>query len=529
MYLEGGLPDPAAELYERSIAYAIEHNIKPENLAYSKLAQVYLQKGDIKAAEETLKKSGYPNNLVMAQIYAARGRDDSAYAGFKKELEHSVTPDQRLNKAQALQGLSALYFSDGERDLALDHGLKAYKLADSLGNRKFKQQAARLLSMIYGQAGDNKKSLEFLRIADALRDSIAGMDFQNVLAYYENKSAIEKEQARVKVLSAEKSLQEQKTEEQRKSKNLILLMSLIALSAAMVVIINVQRQKKKIQGQNFVIDEQRREVELALSELKSTQAQLIQREKLASLGELTAGIAHEIQNPLNFVNNFSEVNSELISEMNVEIGSGNLQSAGQLAKSIVENQEKIVHHGKRADAIVKSMLQHSQGGLGKKEPTDINALAEEYLRLAYHGLRAKDNSFNVDYKTAFDSSIGKVKVVPQEIGRVLLNLINNAFFAVSERQKAQGNGYKPEVRVSTKRLRDRIEIRVSDNGMGIPSKLLDKIFQPFFTTKPAGQGTGLGLSLSYDIVTKGHGGTINVETKEGEGTSFLVEIPIEAA
>ncbi|HET6994708.1 MAG TPA: ATP-binding protein, partial [Chitinophagaceae bacterium] len=249
-------------------------------------------------------------------------------------------------------------------------------------------------------------------------------------------------------------------------------------------------------------------------------------EKMASLGELIAGIAHEIQNPLNFVNNFSEVNKELLDEMNEKIAEGSYEEAKTIAKDVAENQEKITVHGKRADAIVKGMLQHSRASSGQKEPTDINALVDEYLRLAYHGLRAKDKSFHARFETDFDNSITNITVVPQEIGRVILNLLNNAFYAVTEKKKTADDGYTPTVSITTRKKSDRVEIKVNDNGNGIPQKILDKIFQPFFTTKPAGQGTGLGLSLSYDIITKGHGGELKIETREGEGSSFIILLPI---
>jgi signal transduction histidine kinase len=270
---------------------------------------------------------------------------------------------------------------------------------------------------------------------------------------------------------------------------------------------------------------QAKEIEKAYLELKTTQAQLIQSEKMASLGELTAGIAHEIQNPLNFINNFSEVNKELLAEMNDEIDKQHYDEVKNIAKDVIDNQEKINHHGKRADAIVKGMLQHSQSSIGAKEPTDINALADEYMRLAYHGLRAKDKSFNATLKTDFDKSIGKINIIPQDIGRVMLNLINNAFYAVDDKNKQHPKGYEPTVIVHTKNMHDKVSISVKDNGNGIPQKVLDKIFQPFFTTKPTGQGTGLGLSLSYDIV-KAHGGEIKVDTKEGEFTEFVIHLPI---
>jgi two-component system, NtrC family, sensor kinase len=274
------------------------------------------------------------------------------------------------------------------------------------------------------------------------------------------------------------------------------------------------------------ITQQKEELQKTVEELKATQAQLIQSEKMASLGELTAGIAHEIQNPLNFVNNFSEVNTELIDELQQEIAKGNLAEIKSIAEDIKSNELKINHHGKRADAIVKGMLQHSRIGSGAKELTDINALADEYLRLAYHGLRAKDKTFNATMKTDFDTSFGNLNVVPQDLGRVILNLITNAFYAVAEKKKRQIPGYDPIVSVATKKINNKVEIRVADNGLGIPPKVMDKIFQPFFTTKPTGEGTGLGLSMSYDIITNGHGGELLVKTREGEYAEFIIKLPV---
>lgn len=276
---------------------------------------------------------------------------------------------------------------------------------------------------------------------------------------------------------------------------------------------------------------QKEQVENALAELKSTQALLIQSEKMASLGELTAGIAHEIQNPLNFVNNFSEVNVELIQEMKEALEKGDGEEALALSKDIEDNSQKIILHGKRADSIVKGMLQHSRSSSGTKEPTDINALTDEYLRLAYHGLRAKDKTFNAEIRTDFDTRIGTINVCPQDVGRVILNLITNAFYAVTEKSVKLHAGdsttsYQPTVSVSTHKLVGKVEIRVTDNGNGITEELLGKIFQPFFTTKPTGKGTGLGLSMSYDIITKGHQGELKVETKAGEGSTFIIILPV---
>lgn len=285
----------------------------------------------------------------------------------------------------------------------------------------------------------------------------------------------------------------------------------------------------ELEEKNRTVEESKDALQKSLVELQAAQAQLIQSEKMASLGELTAGIAHEIQNPLNFVNNFSEVSKELLEEMMEELKNGDTEEVEALAQDIIENLEKITHHGKRADGIVKGMLQHSRTSTGTKEPSNINILADEYFRLAYHGLRAKDKSFNATMKTNFDNSIGIIEVIPQDMGRVILNLINNAFYAVTEKKKRleamdSKEKFEPTVSVSTKKIGDIIELKVEDNGNGIPKTLVDKIFQPFFTTKPTGQGTGLGLSLSYDII-KAHGGELSIDTKEGEGSTFIIKLP----
>ncbi|MEO6870558.1 MAG: ATP-binding protein, partial [Ginsengibacter sp.] len=317
------------------------------------------------------------------------------------------------------------------------------------------------------------------------------------------------------------------------------------------VSIKNEELEKIVSERTSELQHQKDEIEKTLNELKATQTQLIHSEKMASLGELTAGIAHEIQNPLNFVNNFSELNTELIQEMNEEIIKGNMEEVKTIASDIKENEEKIIFHGKRADAIVKGMLQHSRASNGIKEPTDINELCDEYLRLAYHGLRARDKSFNAGMKTDFDPALQKVNVVPQDIGRVVLNLLTNAFYAVKEKDLAERSlhqtdessedqvvggiiekKYEPMVSIATKSFENMVQIKVSDNGCGIPQSALDKIFQPFFTTKPTGEGTGLGLSMSYDIITKGHGGNLEVTTftdeqnlKKQSGTIFTITIP----
>jgi two-component system NtrC family sensor kinase len=304
---------------------------------------------------------------------------------------------------------------------------------------------------------------------------------------------------------------------------------IIALALVMIILVVIWRNYRKQQSANILLETQKQQIQDTLQDLKATQTQLIQSEKMASLGELTAGIAHEIQNPLNFVNNFSEVNTEMLQELKAESKKPKAERDEQLEidliNDLIGNEEKINHHGKRADSIVKGMLQHSKASSGKKESTDINALADEYMRLSYHGLRAKDKSFNAELITHFDKNLSKINVVQQDMGRVLLNLYNNAFYAVHQKQKTAGADYKPEVTVTTLSENEKIIIKVKDNGCGIPDAIKEKIMQPFFTTKPTGEGTGLGLSLSYDIVIKGHNGKIEVSSKEGEGSEFIIQLP----
>ncbi|MEO6453654.1 MAG: ATP-binding protein, partial [Ginsengibacter sp.] len=389
-------------------------------------------------------------------------------------------------------------------------------------------KASDLLVSLYESQKKPDSALRYLRISLVLKDSLFSREkviAQQNLLYNKQEKEKELEASRLKF----------------KSQTQFYLLSSVVLALLIIAFIlfraNQQKQISyvRLQHQKDQIDLHKTIAEDSLNDLKSTQAQLIQSEKMASLGELTAGIAHEIQNPLNFVNNFSEVNTELIEELEEEINKGNIDEVKAIAIDIKENEQKINHHGKRADAIVRGMLQHSRASSGHKEATDINALADEYLRLTFHGLRAKDKSFNAVFLTNFDRSIEKINVVPQDIGRVLLNLFTNAFYAVAEKKKnpypLKGQQeYEPTVSVSTKGVKPPsgglgVLIIVKDNGNGIPQKVMDKIFQPFFTTKPTGHGTGLGLSLSYDII-KAHGGEIKVETKEGEGAEFIIQLPV---
>ena len=441
----------------------------------------------------------------MATIFFNKKMYDSAYSYAHKTLLISKEENMLNALSNAYAGLSNLLYIQNQSDSCLFYANKALEVAQISGFGDNLRFAYRRLSAAYEQKGDIDQALKFQKLSYTVNDSLKNLIITN-LTRYQNFSF--NEQLRLK------KLDEEKTAYANKMNMLGLLAVLSGILVVALILFRNNRQKHKA---NKVL-------ETTLTNLKSTQSQLVQSEKMASLGELTAGIAHEIQNPLNFVNNFAEVNSELIGEMKEELAKGNIEEAKTISNDIDENEQKIIFHGKRADAIVKGMLQHSRSSSGQKESTDINALTDEYLRLSYHGLRAKDKSFNATMKTDFDASIGNINIIPQDIGRVILNLITNAFYVVDEKKKSGLKNYEPTVSVSTKKVGDKVEIKVADNGNGIPQKILDKIFQPFFTTKPTGQGTGLGLSLSYDIV-KAHGGELKVETKENEGSTFIINIP----
>jgi two-component system NtrC family sensor kinase len=439
---------------------------------------------------------------TLGNIEMKSGNNTEALNFYQKGLQIAIKNNERRASAGAYNKIATFYKKIKQPDSGIYYAMKGFDESQLISQKKTLQEAAALLSELYEQK-DTKESLRYLKIADAFKDSLFGAgNLQSI------QTLVTREEEHQKEIAAEKI----KYQNQLKQYALFGGLGILLIVASILYRNNRQKQKA-----NKVL-------ETTLANLKSTQSQLIQSEKMASLGELTAGIAHEIQNPLNFVNNFSEVNKELVDELQQELKAGKIDDAIIISNDIKENEQKINHHGKRADAIVKGMLQHSRSSGGVKEPTDINALADEYLRLSYHGLRAKDKSFNATMKTDYDESIGNINIIPQDIGRVLLNLYNNAFYAVNEKDKQQNENYEPIVSVNTKKINGKIEIRVKDNGNGIPQNVLDKIFQPFFTTKPTGQGTGLGLSLSYDIV-KAHGGELRVETNEGEGSEFIIQLP----
>ncbi len=479
-------------------------------------AFIYFQKALLHYQKSPYKKNIGAVYLQLGQYYFQKKQFDSAKINYRKGMDVSLDPASMGLRGNTMGLLGRVYLATGQLDSALIYTLQAQKLAISTNDLSSQVIGLTQLGTIYHSKKEYSIAYDYLEKGKNLGDSLSNayvdkiMQFQNL------------------DFDQKMRLQElEKEQQQAKSRNRMIAL-LTGLGIILIVAMLLYRNNRQKQKNNAVL-------ETALNNLKSTQSQLVQSEKMASLGELTAGIAHEIQNPLNFVNNFSEVNKELLSEMNEEIKKGNLDEVKAIAKDVIDNEEKINHHGKRADAIVKGMLQHSQSSSGTKEPTDINALADEYLRLAYHGLRAKDKSFNATMKTEYEEGLEKVNVIPQDIGRVILNLITNAFYAVSEKKKtsfaeASEDKYEPIVTVKTSKNPPsggrgaEVVISVSDNGNGIPQKVLDKIFQPFFTTKPTGQGTGLGLSLAFDIV-KSHGGELKVETTEGEGSKFIISLP----
>jgi len=447
------------------------------------------------------------NSLIprsVGNVYMHKGNLDSALQFYFAALQNSRSTNESINLGGIQHKIAEVYEKLNLDDSSLYYALNAFNEAKRTSQKSRLLESSSLLVKLYRGMHKYDSAFYYEDLATSIKDSLYGIP--------------KFKQLQLLMLSEQKRQLEIQREQERYKNETRMIGLWSAVGIFLIIAFILLRNNRQKQKTNKVL-------ETTLSNLRSAQAQLIQSEKMASLGELTAGIAHEIQNPLNFVNNFSDVNTELVDEAKLEMDKGNVDEVKAILNDIKDNEQKINHHGKRADAIVKGMLQHSRASTGQKEPTDINLLADEYLRLAYHGLRAKDKSFNAEIKTDFDNNIGKVNLISQDIGRVILNLINNAFYTVDEKKKKTGNDYEPTVSLSTKKANDKVEIKVSDNGNGIPQKALDKIFQPFFTTKPAGQGTGLGLSLSYDIV-KAHGGELKVETKEGEGSNFIIQLPV---
>jgi signal transduction histidine kinase len=475
-YLSYNQPDSALSCLQKCVQFAEESGFKMfEGDGLTSIGNAYLLKGDFPAAEANFLRSIRVNTeqnsysglthtyISMANLFLKKNNVDSSLYYARKGLELNKITHDLSDAAMVYSTLSSVFKFENNIDSAFEYQGMALAAKDSLNNSEKVKQ------------------------------------FENVGFT---------EQLRVQQLEEERIAVENKT------RTYSMLAGLGVFLLLAIILYRNNRQKQKA---NVVLGK-------TVSDLKSTQSQLIQSEKMASLGELTAGIAHEIQNPLNFVNNFSEINTELVTEAASEIDNRNFGEAKSILNNIKENEQKINHHGKRADAIVKGMLQHSRTSTGIKELRDINALADEYLRLSYHGLRTKNKFFQATIKTDFDQTIGKVNIIPQDLGMVLLNLYNNAFYAVNEKSREGIQGYEPTVSVTILKTDNKIWISVKDNGNGIPPKVVDKIFQPFFTTKPTGQGTGLGLSLSYDMI-KGMGGEIKLETQEGSHAEFIIIVP----
>ncbi len=429
---------------------------------------------------------------------------------------------RRLNEVSGriATTLGRYYLQVGLADSAIHYGRQGFQAARQDVFKPELRDASQVLADAYAKQKNFTNAYTYLSRYLSLKDSISNVDASRRATAASFTDQVSRQQSQIALLTKTRQLEAQAARQQQILLN-FLLGALLMLGILAYVLLRNNRQKQK---DNALLNQQKGQIEQTLTELKTTQTQLIQKEKMASLGELTAGIAHEIQNPLNFVNNFSEVSTELIDELVGELDKNDPDEARAIAGDLAQNLQKITLHGQRASSIVRGMLEHSRASTGEKVPTDLNALADEYLRLAYHGLRAKDKNFNAELKTDFDPNLGTVNIVPQEMGRVLLNLFNNAFYAVSEKKKQPLDNYQPTVGVRTRRRNGKIVICVSDNGTGMPEAVKAKMFQPFFTTKPTGQGTGLGLSLSYDIVTKGHGGTLDVVTTEGQGTEFIITL-----
>jgi len=443
----------------------------------------------------------------MGRIMMGMNKDQEGLQYYHKSIRMAYFDRVEIMLYKNYQDLADYYIKKRNPDSSLFYSIKSMETIQKMGSNDFNNAYAGLFKS-YELTGKKDSALKYSKLAYFSADSLAKSRIRN-LTDYQNLSF--KEQIR---------LDELEKEEIRNKSEIRIYQLLGGLGILLVSGVFLYYSNQKTKKTN-------KELDSALNNLKSTQSQLIQAEKMASLGELTAGIAHEIQNPLNFVNNFSETNAELLKELQEEIRNGNQEEALNLSESLIKNEEKIIHHGKRAESIVKGMLQHSRMGSGKKELTDFNQLADEYLRLSYHGLRAKEKDFQAKIITHLDPNLEKIKIVPQDMGRVLLNLFNNAFYAVWEKQKSGESSFEPTLWVSTLEKDHTLLLSVKDNGNGIPQKLIDKIFQPFFTTKPTGKGTGLGLSLSYDII-KAHGGEIKVDSKEGEFTEFIIQIPLSA-
>ncbi len=538
--------DTALNYYFRALPYLMEvKDTEALGIFYIDVGEVYAAKNDFNKAYDYYNKAiqilGISSNTAYAyndlgKLYKQKLAYDSASIYFDKAYTIARQIDSPLDELQSLIGKGQLLIALGKMREAVILLNKALDIGKSIQSTPELRDIYEGLSVAYKSLGDYKNAFLSQSSLNELYNTVNERKLNFNTATLEYAMELQRQSGKIAMLMQENKQQGINLENEKFARNVALSALGVLLLVTIILLLNINQRIKLnrlLSIQKRQIEIQKTHVEKALTDLKATQSQLIHSEKMASLGELTAGIAHEIQNPLNFVNNFSELNKELLEELEQDLNTDNKEEALLLANDIKENEQKIMHHGKRAESIVKGMLQHSRANTGKKELTDINALVDESLRLSYHGLRAKDKAFNVTVNTKFDEHVGEMNIISQDVSRVVLNLISNAFYAVSDKKKEAPslkgvNAYEPTVAVCTKKQNGKVEIVVKDNGNGVPQNIADKIFQPFFTTKPTGQGTGLGLSLSYDII-KAHGGDIKLESKEGEGAIFTIQLPIALA
>ena len=478
-----------------------------KSFAYNNIARQYLDMGMADSAAYynekgyKMRKLGFNTGYNLRNFGAVQVLRKNYAKGieyFKNSLKNAPNPVDHYLLSEDYRRIAEAYTKLLKSDSSIYYAKKAYLEAALIKNPELLISSSKLLTEQYSLANDFKNAFNYQQIMLNAQDSL----FSQQKTLQIQTLTLDQEQQKREAEAARQAYQNKV-----QKFTMLGIIVVFVLIAGILLYANNQRKKanKVLEQRNQQIENQHKALEKSHSELKTTQTQLIQSEKMASLGELTAGIAHEIQNPLNFVNNFSEVSKELLEELKDELDKGDVEEAKIISDDVIQNLEKINHHGKRADAIVKGMLEHSRAGSGAKEPTDINKLADEYLRLSYHGLRAKDKSFNATITTNLDENLPLINLIPQDIGRVFLNLFNNAFYAVNQKAKTPDKGYQPEVTITTYTEGGKVIIKVKDNGTGIPDAIKDKIMQPFFTTKPTGEGTGLGLSLTYDMVVKGMG------------------------
>jgi two-component system NtrC family sensor kinase len=498
--------------------------------AYFKLgvldsATTYLRAGYRLDLEQHDEVSEASDLVTLGDVLARQGHPRQARQYYHRSLAHAQNVTYFV--APAYLGLAELARTAGYPDSVLYYGRRALAAGLQYHNPPNVMDASNYLSRAYAARHDSAAAFHYLALANATRDSL-----------YSQAKTIQMQTLDFSERVRQQELADQQAQAAARQRQNLLLAALLCAVPALVLLWRYGRLQRRsneqlrelneaVTQQKQALQSQRDQLDASLTGLRAAQAQLIQSEKMASLGELTAGIAHEIQNPLNFVNNFSEVSAELMEELAEEQArpARDNELEAELLSDVRQNLVKIHHHGQRAAGIVRGMLEHSRTSTAERQPANLNKLAEEYLRLAYQGLRAKDKTFNAELKTDFDPALPRVSVVATDLGRVLLNLFGNAFYAVQKRQQTGEAGYQPTVTVSTKQVGNQVEIRVADNGTGMPAEVQAKIFQPFFTTKPTGEGTGLGLSLSYDIINKAHGGTLAVESQPGQGTTFCIMLP----